>query len=192
MQFQNATILNSQWLKDHFLRHTQPYRHDLLQVFVRYTRSSPFSGACYYTKGRIHVNIGRRNRYPFTLATHVAKATSGRGEWSRPLYHLTLENAEQLALFIYLHELFHYLVHVAGRGRRHKEAMCDRFATRVLVDRYGCRLTDPGGLPPARATWDFKDLDNFVRAAPRGATVTPLPRNVIPVRIVGANYGQHE
>lgn len=190
MQFQNQTALDDRGLRDLFLVHTQPYDHERLLVRVRYTRSTPFSGACYYADSRIHVNLGRANRYPFTIATHVAKAQSRRpGEWVRPCYRLTVADASQLALFIYLHELFHYLVHAAGRGRQRKEAMCDRFATRVLIDALGCRLVDSNGSLPARSTWDFQDLTAFVGRAPRQAPREAAARRFIPVRIVGDNYG---
>lgn len=192
MKFQNQTALNDATLLQMFLRHTQPYDHELLHVAVRHTRSTPFSGTCYYTDNRIHVNLGRRNRYPFTLGTHVAKASSGRKEWSREIFRLTVADAYQLALFIYLHELFHYLVHAAGRGRMRKEAMCDRFAARVLVDHYGCTLLDPRGAVPARESWDFKNLHEFVARAPRVRPVAQAARRFIPVRIVGPNFGCNE
>jgi hypothetical protein len=144
-------------------------------VRVRYSRGAEFSGTCYYGNGQILVNLGRRNRYPFTLATGIAKARSNRTHWWRPTYRLTVADAYQLALFVYLHELYHYLVKAAKRSPRRKEAMSDRFATRVLVDYYGCRVCDTSGRRVARETWDFKDLDAFVAAAPRQKPA-PKPR----------------
>lgn len=184
MQFNNSTGLNSERLYRLFLRHTSPYRHDELNVRVRYSRGADFSGACYYRNARLFINLGRANRYPYEFATHIAKAESNRTHWWRDLYRITVADAYQLALFIYLHELYHYLVNKAGRGVRRKEGMCDRFATRVLVDEYGCPLRDSSGRPAIRERWDFQDLHAFVAAAPRELALPQ--RRSIPVLIRGA------
>lgn len=183
MDFANATSLDSSRLEAIFLRHTEPYCHDDLCVRVRYSRSADFSGTCFYRDARLHVNLGRHVRYPYTLATHVARAQSGRGYWFRPCYRLTLHDGYQLALFIYLHELYHFLVKAAGRSVRRREGMCDRFATRVLVDCYGCAVTDPYERPVPRDVWDFQDLHGFVARAPQEHR-RPAGRP-IPVRIYG-------
>lgn len=187
VDFQNSTRMNSTVLAELFLRHTVPYRHDRLIVRVRYSRGADFSGTCQYQRGRILINIGRANRYPYSLPTHVARPRSSATHWWREAYVLHLAGPEQLALFIYLHELYHYLVHAAGRCTRQKEGMCDRFATRVLVDSCGCRLTDSASRPVPRASWDFQDLRGFVAAAPQAIPFSPrsLPR-AIPVWIRGA------
>ena len=207
MDLRNSTSLDTERVHSMFVHHTLPYRHDRLKVRVRYSRGAEFSGTCYYGNGQILVNLGRHNRYPFTLATGIAKARSNRTHWWRPTYRLTVADAYQLALFVYLHELYHYLVKAAGRSPRRKEAMSDRFATRVLVDHYGCRVSDTSGRRVARETWDFKDLDAFVAGAakqkppkhkPRAAsmqkpapkpkfTSKPIPRE-IPVTIHGLQY----
>ena len=184
VQFNNSTQLSSEALYRILLRHTAPYRHDDLTVRVRYGRGADFSGACYYRDARIFINLGRNNRYPYELSTHIAKARSNHTHWWRDLYTIAIADAYQLALFIYLHELYHYLINKAGRGVRRKEAMCDRFATRVLVDDFGCKLRDSAGAPVDRASWDFQDLHGFVAAAPR-ELVHP-PRRAIPVVIRGA------
>lgn len=184
MDFRNTTPLDSARLRAMFEQWTQPYAHDGLVVRVRPSRGADFSGACYYLTSRIFINIGGHNRYPYRLATNVARACGNRTHWWRQSYRIVLADGYQLALFIYLHELFHYLVKAAGRCTRRKEAMCDRFATRVLVDGYSCALLDSSGFPVARESWDFQNLERFVAAAPRQ---TPLhaPRPPIPVRIVG-------
>ena len=184
MDFANSTALASDRLHALLLRHTQPYKHNKLTVRVRYSRGADFSGTCYYNEGRIYVNVGRHVRYPYTLATHVAKAYSGRTHWGRELFRLTVRDGYELTLFVYLHELYHYLVKAGGRNPKRKEAMCDRFAARALVDAHGCRLTDAHGRPVARERWDFKDLDAFVAAAPREPRQPP-PRGPIPVVIRG-------
>ncbi len=186
MDFRNATDLDDTRLYALLLRHTAPYRHDRLSVRVRYSRGAEFSGTCYYRDARIHVNIGRCNRYPYTLGTSIAKAQTTHNGWRREIYRLTVADAYQLALFVYLHELFHYLVKRAGRSPRRKEAMCDRFATRVLVDDYGCPLRRRSGRLVHREFWDFKDLDAFVASAPREPQLRlPFCRE-IPVTIRGA------
>ena len=167
MEFHNSTGLNDSRLYALFLRHTAPYRHDQLVVRVRYSRGADYSGTCYYGEARIFVNIGRHNRYPYILPTSIAKARSNGNGWRRELYNLSICDAEQLALFIYLHELYHYLVKQARRSPKRKEAMCDRFATRALVDSHGCRVIYPNGRSVPRENWDIIDLDAFVAAAPR-------------------------
>jgi len=186
MDFRNSTDLDDARLYAMFLRHTAPYRHNRLTVRVRPSRGADFSGTCYYRNARIHVNLGRHNRYPYALATNIAKAQTTRNGWRRELYQLTLTDGYQLALFVYLHELFHYLVKLAHRSPRRKEAMCDRFATRVLVDDYGCRVQRRSGQPVRRELWDFKDLDAFVAAAPKERQMRLPLCGEIPVRIVGA------
>lgn len=181
MDFRNSTALNSDRLHALFVEHTAPYRHDNLRVSVRDSRGAPFSGSCFFREGRILINLGRHNRYPYTLGTNVAKAQSTPTGWRREVLGLTVADAYDLALFVYLHELFHHLVAVSGRAPRRKEAMCDRFAVRALVDHRGARLTRANGAPAPRTLWDFRDLDAFVWAAPR----RELPMSSIPVRIVG-------
>jgi hypothetical protein len=176
MDFRNSTELDDTRLHELFLLHTVPYRHDKLTVRVRDSRGADFSGACYYRSARLLINLGRHNRYPYALATHVARAESSRTHWWRELYQLTLADAYQLALFIYLHELYHFLVRAAGRNPRRKESLCDRFATRVLVDCYGCPLRTSTGRPAPRGSWDFSDVTGFVRTAPRS------PQMELPLR----------
>lgn len=167
MDYRNSTHLDDARLYEMVLRHTAPYRHDRLTVRFRHSRSSPFSGSCYYRDSRIFVNIGRDNRYPYSFGTNVARARSNRTHWWREVYRLTVADGYQLALFVYLHELFHFLVKAAGRNPRRKESMCDRFATAVLVDHYGAALTDSAGHPVARDCWDINDTAGFVERAPR-------------------------
>lgn len=175
MNFRNTTDLDDQRLYELFLRHTTPYKHDRLHVWVRFSRGADFSGACYYRTSRLFINIGRHNRYPYALATHVARSQSNRTHWWRELYRLHLADAYQLALFIYLHELYHFLVKAAGRNVRRKEAMCDRFATRVLVDHYGSVLCNTQGQPATREAWDIRDPHSFVAGAPKqGQMLLPL------------------
>ncbi|MBK9126582.1 MAG: hypothetical protein IPM13_02135 [Phycisphaerales bacterium] len=198
MDFANTTVLDSERLERLLLRHTAPYRHDRLIVRVRRSRGADFSGACYYATSRIFVNLGSRNQYPYLLATHIARSQSNATHWWRESFRVLVADAYLLVLFVYLHELFHYLVKAAGRNTRRKEAMCDRFATRVLVDAYGCPVLDARGRPAPRSRWDIQDLHAFVAAAPktsdapvRVARAARVARP-IPVRILGAARGDKE
>jgi hypothetical protein len=192
MDFGNSTDLDSARLETLFLRHARPYRHDRLTVRVRYSRGADFSGTCFYAHAHIYVNLGRRNVYPYLLGTQVAKSQSNRTHWWRETYRLVIADAYQLALFVFLHEFYHYLVKQAGRSPRRKEALCDRFATRALVDYYGARLVDSRGRPVARERWDFQDVHGLVATAPQGGVQGFLfggaPRE-IPVTIRGACAG---
>ncbi len=174
MLFHNSTRLDGERLERVFLRHTRPWRHEELTVRVRYSRGADFSGSCYYRDKRIFINLGRRNRYPYRMGTHIARARSNRTHWWREVYSVVLADAYQLALFIYLHELYHALVHAARRNTRRKEAMCDRFAARVLVDDYACPVVARDGRRVLRDEWDFQDLDGFVAAAAKEKA--PAPR----------------
>ncbi len=188
MDFANSTQLDDQRLAELFLRHTAPYRHERLTVRVRYSRSADFSGSCYYRTARLFINLGRALRFPYVMATHVARARSCGTMWRRQSYSIVLSDAYQLALFIYLHELYHFLVKAAGRNVRRKEAMCDRFAARVLIDKHNCPLVDAAGETPPRVEWDFQDLHKFVAKAPKDPLTLVRPRRaarVVPVRIYG-------
>lgn len=190
MQFRNDTLLKTERLRELVLRHTLPYPHGGLQVHIRPSRKAAFSGTCYYLEGRIFVNIGPQNRYPYRFATLLAKAQSHTCGWWREAYYITVANAYELSLFVYLHELFHYLVKLAERSPKRKEGMCDRFAALVLADEYGCPVTRGDGSAAPRDNWDFQDLHAFVAKARKhnatnGVTnSTPRPRE-IPVRILG-------
>jgi len=193
MDFGNSTDLDSDRLRRLLLHHTWPYSHDELTVRVRYSRGADFSGTCYYGSGHIYVNLGRDNVYPYLLAAHIARSQSNRTHWWRETYQLVITDAYQMVLFVYRHELFHYLVKVAGRNTRRKESMCDRFATRALVDDFGVRVVDARGGPVERASWDFQDVDKFVDAAPRVRSLLdglgPREPRPIPVRIWGLRTG---
>jgi hypothetical protein len=98
LQFRNDTALDTDRLTALIIRHTAPYPHLGLQVTIRDSRKAPFSGTCFYLEGRIFVNIGRHNRYPYRFATLLAKAQSANGRWWREAYFITVADAYQLAL----------------------------------------------------------------------------------------------
>lgn len=186
MDFRCSADLDHDRVRSLFEEHSQPFRVDGLVVRVRYSRGADFSGTCFYRDARIFVNLGRHLRFPYAFGTHIAKARPHRLGWSREILRMTVFDAYQLALFIYLHELYHYLLMLSGRSPRRREAMCDRFAARVLVDAFQCPVRDARGNLVPRGRWDFQDLQTFVAAAPRAAAV-PRLRPPIPVRVRGAS-----
>jgi len=167
MDLINRTLLDSARLNEMLTQAAGTWPHDGLVVTVRYSRGAEFSGTCYYQTGRIFINVGRHNRYPYAIRTAVARPQSNARHWWRELYTITAADAYQLALFVFLHEFYHWLVKKARRNVRQKEARCDRFAARVLVDQCGAVVRDPQGRVVPRSAWDFQDLDGFVAAAMR-------------------------
>ena len=180
--FENSTALDTDRLRRMCLDAVAAWRMDGLAVRIRYSRSADFSGTCYYRQGRIFVNLGRHLTYPYRMGTHVARTHSDARHWWKPIYTLNLADGYQVVLFVFLHECFHLLVQRARRNPRQKESMCDRFATRILVDTYGLEVCDEKGRPVRRRDWDFQDLDRFIVGARRthGQTAPTAPPNRVP------------
>jgi hypothetical protein len=181
MNLRNTTSLDTRTLEEMFGRHAAPWSHDRLTVIVRYSRGAEFSGTCYYRKHRIHINLGRHNRYPYLISTHIAKARSNRRFWWKEIYTVEARDAYHLALFIFLHEFYHWLIKRAKRNTRQKESMCDRFATRILVDAYGSDVRNDAGRPVPRESWDFQDVCGFVAGALPKRQVLRAARTVLHV-----------
>ena len=172
MDFANSTTLDSTLLRRSFLSAAGDWPTDPLTVRVRWSRGADFSGSCVYRTQRIYVNLGRHLRYPYALATYCARSRKAWGRYYKPRTFLDLPDGYQLCLFIFAHEFYHWLTRAARRNTSQKESMCDRFATRVLVDQCGCVLRDRHGHALHRQDWDIQDLDRFVMAArsqPRSA-----------------------
>ncbi|HPF40594.1 MAG TPA: hypothetical protein P5081_13475 [Phycisphaerae bacterium] len=167
MDFRNTTHVDNDELLSAIHDAIEMWPSEKLIVRVRYSRGAEFSGACYYASNRIFVNLGRQNRYPYRLLTHIARPSANRTHWWRELYSVEIASPMQLVLFVFLHEFYHWLVKQARRNVRQKEGRCDRFATRVLVDSYGAQVRDSHGRPVPRESWDFQDLNGFVAAALR-------------------------
>jgi len=167
MKLLNTTSLRTDALAAMLTAPAEGWPHESLEVRVRYSRGRDFSGLCDYRNKRVHVNLGRQLRFPYDVRTHLAKTQSNGRLWWREIYRLRVADAYQIVLFVFLHEFYHWLVRQARRNTRQKEAMCDRFAARVLVDRYGAAVLDAHGQPVDRAKWDYQDLDGFVAAARR-------------------------
>ena len=175
----NRTELSSARIEGMFHRAADGWLTPRLKVVVRYSRGAVYSGTFASNPARIYVNLGRRNRYPLRVDTAVAKAKTVGRSWWKPTYSIKVADEYQLALFVFLHEFYHYLVQQARRNSQRKEAMCDRFAVRYLVDH--CRLTvaDSAGRPVPRGAWFFQDLDDFVtdrKTVPPTARAARRPR----------------
>lgn len=197
IDFYNSTALDDAKLLAMFEGGLSGWAVGTIALRVRYTRSTDFSGTCFYANRRIHVNIGRSVRYPYRIKTHLARTRTIGRRWFKPVYTLELADAYELALFIFMHELYHLLVKKARRNTRQKESMCDRFAARHLVERFGRPVRDADGHRVAREAWDFQDLDGFVGEArdrrvrrilpatasgqPAAATGTPIQPLLFPL-----------
>jgi len=162
MIFKNSTSLDQRTLVRMFQSSVDPWPTDGLDIRVRYSRGSDFSGACYYETSRLYVNLGRHLTYPYLMATYLARAVSSRSSWWKPLYSIELASGYDVVLFILLHEYYHWMIKRAGRNTRRKESMCDRFAARVLVDQYAAVVRNADGARIGRDEWDFQDLERFV------------------------------
>lgn len=167
MILSNTTELCTDRLAAMLAEQLAGWPHRALEVRVRHSRGRDFSGLCDYRARRIHINLRRHLDFPYEVKTYLARARSNARIWWRDIYRLRVADKYQLALFVFLHELYHWLVRQARRNTRQKEAMCDRFAARALVDRFGAVVSDGRGRPVPRAEWDFQDLEGFVAAARR-------------------------
>lgn len=165
MDFHNSTDLDTDRLLALVHEAADGWATGPMTVRVRFSRSADFSGTCFYATQRIFINVGRHLRFPYQMGTHVARARTVGRRWYKPVYALTLRHGYDLVLFVFLHELYHLLVKRARRNTRQKESMCDRFATRFLVDRYDVKVLRPDGHEVPREEWDFQDLDGFVSGA---------------------------
>jgi hypothetical protein len=190
MTLKNTTDLSTARLEALILPYDRIWACGKLTVLVRYSRGADFSGTCLYVKRRIHVNLGRHVVYPYRMSTYVARARSNRRRWWKEDYTIELADACQLVLFVFLHELYHWLVRKARRNTRQKESMCDRFAARALATEFRCAIRDSRGRLVPRQVWDFQDVDGFVAAARRKPALTTPPLPVRAARHVIADPGQ--
>ncbi len=171
MDFRNSTALSDLRLRALFEAAMAGWRLGHVTVRVRYSRGADFSGTCIYTSRKILINLGKHLRYPYMMGTHIARAHGTKGRWFKPVYRIEMLDAYHVVFFIFLHEIYHLLVKRAKRNTRQKESMCDRFATRYLVDRFGLRVFDDRNAPAERFAWDFQDVEGFVGEAQDRRTV---------------------
>jgi hypothetical protein len=191
MHLTNRTHLDTDVLHRGMLTAAEGWPLTRLRVHVRYSRGADYSGTCYYRQSIIYINLGRDLVYPYRLGTSVAPAKSNARHWWKPVYTLELADGYQVVLFVFLHELYHWLVHRARRNPRQKESMCDRFAARVLADRFNVRVHDARGRLARRDAWDIQDVEAFVSAARKAApnrTARAAVRPVPPAPARGAQW----
>ncbi|MCB9849274.1 MAG: hypothetical protein H6817_01065 [Phycisphaerales bacterium] len=167
MALRNTTRLDTLRLLRECAAGMMDWPVDGLRIWVRSGRGADFSGTCYPKEGRIYVNISPTLQFPYRMITNVAPGKSKGRTWRRPGWVLELADPYQLVVFVFLHECYHWLIHRAGRNERQKEALCDRFAARHLVDQCNCPMYDEHDAPLSREAWDVKDLDAFVARAKR-------------------------
>ncbi len=165
ISFRNSTDLSDTRLRASCEEGIAGWAVGTISVAIRYSRGADFSGTCFYADRRIYVNLGRHLTYPYHMATNLARTRTLGRRWYKPVYSIELRDGYEVVLFIFMHELFHLLVKRAKRNTRQKESMCDRFAARFLVDRFGATVRGADRGPVLRNVWDFQDLDGFVAAA---------------------------
>ncbi len=189
IDFRNSTDLSDTTLLELCHEAAAPWSLGRIVLRVRYSRGADFSGTCFYTQRKIFVNLGRHLAYPYRLHTNLARTRTIGQQWYKPTYTLDVADGYQLALFIFLHELYHLLIKRARRNIRQKESMCDRFAARHLIHRFGAVVRTNDGCSVPREEWDFQDLEGFVAAArnrrciPAGAARLPTPVATAPKQV---------
>ena len=122
---------------------------------------------------------------PSSRRTHIARSCTIGRRWYKPIYTVDLRDGGEVVLFVFMHELYHLLVKRARRNTRQKESMCDRFAARYVVERFGAVVRDEKGQLVPRDAWDFQDVEGFVKDARdrrvrkiRRAARHPIPTSV--------------
>ncbi|MBI4717343.1 MAG: hypothetical protein HY763_06025 [Planctomycetes bacterium] len=165
IEVHNSTALCTERLAGLVREGTHGWAVGRATVRFRHGRGADFSGACYYSGQRIYINLGRHLAFPYRLRTNLGRAKTVGRRWYRPILTLDVRDGYELATFIFMHELYHLLIKRARRNRRQKESMCDRFAARFLVRRWGTVVHGPDGAVVPQAVWDFQDLEGFVAAA---------------------------
>jgi len=110
---------------DEILRsYVENYNLENLIVKISYMRKgakSPYSGICYYKKNKIRVSINKNNKYPIKI-----KVGSPFNTASWEYYYLN--SPEEVILFVFLHEISHYLDYINGLAMGCKETKADKFA----------------------------------------------------------------
>ena len=187
MDFHNSTDLDGERLRSLCEDGLTGWAPGDFVVRVRYSRGADFSGTCFYRDRRVYINLGRHLSYPYRMKTYLARAKTVGRYWFKPLHTLEISDAYQVVLFVFLHELYHLLIRKARRNMRQKESMCDRFAARHLVDRFGATVRDDRGRPVPRSEWDFQDVDGFV-AAVRMRSPGQTKRKMHPPRPVTSKH----
>ena len=124
MKVYNSTDIGTEIIE----KHAAKYETENLRTYLRHIREgaqTPYSGVCYYKEGRIRVSINPRNLYPVPIRVGSPFDAS---KWR----HYMMGSAEQLAEFIFLHELSHYLDYRNGIPVRCKQTKSDMFALKKM------------------------------------------------------------
>ncbi len=95
-----------------------------LKVRVRYTRKkakTPYSGICYYKEDKIGVSVNPENKYPVKIRIG---SPFNKSSWQ----YYYLDSPEEVVMFVFLHELSHYLDYKNSLSVRCKQTKADKFA----------------------------------------------------------------
>ena len=100
---------------------------DGLYVVFKPTRKGAkarFSGVCRFVEKRIRVSVNLDNTYPVKqrIGSPFKKAEG----------FVEFHDMQELAEFIFWHEMSHYLDHENGRNTRNKQTKADRFAIGIV------------------------------------------------------------
>lgn len=180
IDFTNSTNLCDKRLKTMFEKGIDGWSVGKITVRVRYSRGADFSGTCFYADQRVYINLGRHLVYPYTMTTNLAKVKATARGWRRPVVTIEIRSGYELAMFIFMHELYHLLVKRARRNTRQKESMCDRFAAQYLVRHFGSPILGGKRRPVPHTIWCFQDLEGFVAAAKDKRRSTKVARRPLP------------
>ena len=110
MDFHNSTELSDEKLLGLCSEGMAGWAVGTVSVYIRYSRGADLSGTCYYSDRRIYVNIGRHVVYPYQMGTNLARARTIGRYWYKPMYNVEIKSGYELALFVFMHELYHLLL----------------------------------------------------------------------------------
>jgi hypothetical protein len=124
MELINQTSRDMDFLQDY----VKEYDTEGLRVYMKDIKAGarvPYSGVCYYKKGRIRVSINPKNRYPLTLRVG---SPFNKESWK----YYQMKTYEDIASFVFLHELSHYLDYKNNVPVRCKQTKSDNFALKKM------------------------------------------------------------
>jgi len=124
MQLQNQTHFDVNFLHDFVSGHNT----NGLEVKVAYTKlgaKCPYSGRFYGQKGYIRVAVNPDNNYPLEV---IVGSPFNKAKWQS----FSMNSAEELISFVFLHEISHFLDHQKGLPLGCKQTKSDMFALRKM------------------------------------------------------------
>ena len=119
---------STDWDMDFLHEYVKDYDTAGLRTYVKDIKAGarvPYSGVCYYKKGRIRVSINPKNRYPLTVRVG---SPFDKSSWK----YYQMDSHKEIASFVFLHELSHYLDYKSGVPVRCKQTKSDNFALRTM------------------------------------------------------------